>query len=181
MPRKSTAHNQQSHKFEISLANQQSQHAVEENRLLEAAREVLGDSEFASAAVSIAVVDDPTIHELNHRYLGHDWPTDVLSFVLEDRDGHLEGEVILSADTAAAAAEEIGCSPAAEQLLYVIHGMLHLIGYRDKSPAEAERMRTAEAKYLRQLGFDPDDGEDISRESSDGRAAEFARPGATVP
>ena len=69
--------------------------------------------------------------------LNHDWPTDVLSFVLEDDDGHLEGEVIISADTAAAAAAELGWPPAAEQLLYVIHGMLHLVGYRDKTPDEA--------------------------------------------
>ena len=64
--------------------------------------------------------------------MNHDWPTDVLSFVLDDDDGHLEGEVIISADTAAAAAAEVGWPAAAEQLLYVIHGMLHLVGYRDK-------------------------------------------------
>ena len=93
----------------------------------------MADSNFDSARLSLAVVDDPTIHELNRRHLNHDWPTDVLSFVLEERDGHLEGEVILSADTAAAAATEVGWPAAAEQLLYVIHGMLHLVGYRDKT------------------------------------------------
>ena len=39
---------------------------------------------FDSATISLAVVDDDTIHELNRRHLDHDWPTDVLSFVLED-------------------------------------------------------------------------------------------------
>src|SRR5262245_4765165 len=134
--------------FEISLTNQQTRHAVNEQRLMAAARAVLEDSDFSSAAISVAVVDDATIHELNRRHLDHDWPTDVLSFVLEDDGSHLEGEVILSADTAASAATEIGTSPEHEQLLYVVHGMLHLVGYRDKTDEDSRQMRAAEARYL---------------------------------
>jgi probable rRNA maturation factor len=78
----------------------------------------------------------------------------VLSFVLEDDGDHLEGEVILSADTAATAADEHGHSAAEEQLLYVIHGMLHLVGHGDKSEAEAQEMRAAEARYLQQFGVE---------------------------
>src|SRR3954471_17469195 len=77
-------------RFEISLTNEQSRHAVDEQRLIEAARAVLQDSEFSSAAISLAVVDDETIHELNRRHLNHDYATDVLSFVLEDDGQHLE-------------------------------------------------------------------------------------------
>src|SRR3954470_14271396 len=135
--------------FEISLTNEQTQHAVDGQRLVEAARAVLRDSEFSSAAISLAVVDDETIHELNRRHLNHDYATDVLSFVLEDDGRHLEGEVILSADTAAAAALEVGTSAEHEQVLYVVHGMLHLVGYRDKSDEDAREMRAAEDRYLR--------------------------------
>jgi probable rRNA maturation factor len=140
--------------IDIAVANQQSRHDVDEERLTNAARVVLAGSERASAAISIAVVDDDTIHELNRQYLQHDWPTDVLSFVLDDQEGHLEGEVILSADTAAAAAAEAGWTAGDEQALYVVHGMLHLIGYQDKTPAEARAMRAAEGKYLRQIGIE---------------------------
>ncbi len=140
--------------FAVSLANQQSVHVVNEQQLADAARQVLRDSDFTSAAISLAVVDDPTIRELNRRYLSHDWPTDVLSFALDERDGHLEGEIILSADTAAAEAAEIGWPAAAEQLLYVIHGTLHLIGYCDKTPAGTQAMRAAEDRYLREFGID---------------------------
>jgi len=154
MPHCSNANDNSSDGLAIALANQQSVHAVDERQLLEAARCVLQDAAMTSAAISLAVVDDPTIHDLNQRYLGHDWPTDVLSFVLDERGGHLEGEVVLSADTAAAAAAEIGWPPAAEQLLYVVHGMLHLIGYNDKTLAETRRMRDAEAGYLRRFGFE---------------------------
>lgn len=134
--------------FEVALSNQQVRHPVDEQQLREAAIAVLSNSEFSSAAVSIAVVDDATIHELNRRHLDHDWPTDVLSFVLEGDNGHLEGEVIISADTAAAAAEELGCTAEREQLLYVIHGMLHLVGYRDQLGDDAAEMRAAESAYL---------------------------------
>jgi probable rRNA maturation factor len=140
--------------FALSLANQQCGHAVNEQQLIDAARLVLQHSGLTSATISLAVVDDPTIHDLNRRYLNHDWPTDVLSFALDERDGHLEGEVILSADTAAAEAAEIGWPAAAEQLLYVIHGTLHLVGYRDKTTEEARAMRAAEERYLRDFGID---------------------------
>jgi probable rRNA maturation factor len=140
--------------FEISVANEQSRHLVDEQQLYEAVRSVLRDSKFTSASVSVAVVDDATIHDLNRRYLDHDWPTDVLSFVLEQSGDHLEGEVIISADAAAAAAAETGWPAPAELLLYVIHGALHLTGFGDQSPAEMKRMRRAEAEHLRKLGFD---------------------------
>src|SRR5436190_1592837 len=132
MTHSSARHDTTASRFQIALSNQQSRHAVDEQKLREAALAVLNNSAFSSAAISIAVVDDATIHELNRRHLDHDWPTDVMSFVLEDNNGHLEGEVIISADTAAAAAEELGCTADREQLLYLIHGMLHLVGYRDK-------------------------------------------------
>lgn len=141
-------------RFEILLSNGQSQHAVDEEQLVAAALAVLRDSDFSSAMISLAVVDDPTIHELNRQFLNHDWPTDVLSFALQDDGSHLEGEVIISADTAATAAAELNCTPAAEQLLYVIHGMLHLVGFRDKTPAEAQQMRIAEARFLGEFGWD---------------------------
>jgi len=138
----------------VSLVNEQLKHPIDEDRLIEAAKAVLLDSPFTSASISLAVVDDAKMHQLNRQYLDHDYPTDVLSFVLED-DAHLEGEIIISADTAAASAEEFGWPSAAEQLLYVIHGTLHLVGYGDKSPDEIQQMRAAEEKYLRQFGFEP--------------------------
>jgi probable rRNA maturation factor len=141
-------------RYQIALSNQQSHQPVNEAQLTEAATAVLQDSAFSSAAISLAIVDDDTIHQLNRRHLDHDWPTDVLSFVLEDDGDHLEGEVILSADTAATAADELGNSAAEEQLLYVIHGMLHLVGYDDKSEAAAQEMRAAEARYLQQFGVE---------------------------
>jgi probable rRNA maturation factor len=138
----------------ISLANEQSAHPIDAERLKDAARRVLEDAGLTSAAISLAVVDDRAIHELNLRYLNHDWPTDVLSFVLDESDGHLEGEVVISADAAAVAAAEVGWSAAEEQLLYVIHGTLHLVGLDDQTTDDAARMRSAERRCLAKFGVE---------------------------
>jgi probable rRNA maturation factor len=143
-----------SDRIQVSVANQQTRYAVDEAQLVEAARAVLRQSRFLSAEISLAVVDDPTIHKLNRRYLDHDWPTDVLSFKLDDSGSHLAGEVVVSADTAVAMAPKFGWPAAAELLLYVIHGMLHLVGYRDKSSVDAREMQAAEQALLREFGFD---------------------------
>jgi len=145
--------NQLSDRIRVFLANEQSTYAINERQLLEAATAVVRDSTFSSAMISLAVVDDAAMQELNRRHLEHDYPTDVLSFVLEENGDHLEGEVIVSCDTATVMAEEHGWPSAAELLLYVIHGTLHLVGYRDKSLSEIAEMRAAEEKYMLKFGY----------------------------
>jgi probable rRNA maturation factor len=108
-----------------------------------------------SARLSLAVVDDGTIHELNRRFLKHDYPTDVLSFLLERDGDRLEGEVIVSADTAKRVSAEYDWPAADELLLYVIHGTLHLVGHNDTSPSDRAAMRGEERRYLVQFGLDP--------------------------
>ena len=64
----------------------------------------------------------------------------------------VEGELIVSADTAQRNASEYGWPAADELLLYVIHGALHLVGYGDHCAAESSEMRAAEARHLQRLG-----------------------------
>ena len=139
--------------IDIELTDQQSTLPVDAQRLKQAARLILEEHGPDSVQVSIAVVDDLAIHELNRRFLQHDYPTDVLSFVLEQQPGRLEGEVIVSTDTALAQAGEYGVQPDDELLLYVIHGVLHLVGFDDKSPDLLRQMRCAEQHYLEQFGI----------------------------
>jgi probable rRNA maturation factor len=143
--------------FTIEIANRQNLHAVDVPRLCRAAETVLGEAALDSAELSIAVVDDPTIHALNLEFLAHDYPTDVLSFVLEHAGGRLEGEIIVSAQTAARAAATFGWSAEDELLLYVVHGALHLIGYDDGTDADRARMREAERRILTQFDVRPRD------------------------
>lgn len=141
--------------MDVEIANQQSALSIEEERLRAVTAAILSDAGYTSGSLSLAVVDDPTIHELNVRHLEHDYPTDVLSFALADEPPRLEGEVIVSADTAIANASDYGWPPEDELLLYVIHGTLHLAGHRDKADDEVAAMRAAEARYLRLAGVEP--------------------------
>lgn len=148
--------------MEITITNQQDARPFNEDALLAAARAVLADSRFSGGRVNVAVVDDATIHDLNRRHLDHDWPTDVLSYALAETDDTLEGEIVVSAETAASQAAQYGWTPAEELLLYVVHGALHLAGYCDKTPAEADAMRAAEARFLERLGVSPPPREELS-------------------
>ncbi len=141
--------------IEVLFCNEQDRLPVDGDRLQQAVRQVLSESDFTSGSISLAVVDDPTIHQLNREYLQHDYATDVLSFVFEATDNHLEGEVIVSVDTAHKIAVEHNWPGDDELLLYVVHGALHLIGYDDKDPDARPLMREAERRHLATWGLEP--------------------------
>ena len=141
--------------FAIDIADQQSILSVDERQIRLAIEPILVEASIACARISVAVVDDPTIHALNRRYLQHDYPTDVLSFVLERMDDSLEGQIIVSTDTARSEAAHYGWSPEDELLLYVIHGTLHLVGFDDTTPAARQQMRDQECRALERFGLTP--------------------------
>lgn len=94
--------------------------------------------------VSLAVVDDGRITGLNRSFKGHGDPTDVLAFPLEDPDvpdpDPELGEIVISADTAARQADELGHSFVREMCLLALHGLLHLLGRDDADPAQRQAM-----------------------------------------
>jgi len=139
----------------IAIADEQQRLQIDGGRLKTAVRQILADAKITSADVSLALVDDATIHELNRQYLGHDYPTDVISFVLDHTAGRLEGEVIVSTDTAATTAARLGWPPEDEVLLYVVHGILHLVGHDDQDPDSLAAMRAAERHCLAGFGLKP--------------------------
>jgi probable rRNA maturation factor len=132
----------------ITAQNQQRRLRVDKRQLKKAVRLILTDAEIESAEVSVAVVDDRTIARVHAEFLNDDSPTDVISFVLDSSPARLEGEIVASADTAAARAPQYRCSPERELLLYIIHGALHLVGYDDTTPKTRRTMRKMERKYL---------------------------------
>lgn len=141
--------------LDIACANRQTRYAINEQRLIEGVKKVLAQASVTRGEISVTVVDDAHMHALNRQHLDHDYPTDVLSFVLERSDNLLDGEIIVSADYAAAEAQRFGWSRDDELLLYVVHGALHLIGYDDTSSAAAANMRSQERAVLAAFGLVP--------------------------
>jgi probable rRNA maturation factor len=139
----------------VEIANRQEALPVNENRLRDAIRAVLIGEGVQRGNVSVAVVDDRTIQDLNRRFLNHDRPTDVLSFILERGDGFVEGEIIIGGETTVETAVRFGWSPADELMLYAIHGSLHLVGYDDQSADARTKMRARERFHLKRFGLFP--------------------------
>jgi len=138
----------------VSIAVPQEVVPVDRALMRRVARAVLEGEGRKDAEVSLAFVDDETIHRLNQRYLQHDEPTDVLSFPLSEANARrLAGELVLGAEVARAQAEGRGHDVQAELALYVIHGLLHLCGHDDQTHAGTAAMRQRERHYLRELGL----------------------------
>jgi probable rRNA maturation factor len=118
-------------------------------RVTAAIRRTLARHDRAPAAIHVAVVGDIFIAELHQRYLGIPGPTDVLSFDLSDDGGlFLEGQIVVSADTARREARARRIPFEQELLRYAIHGTLHLLGYDDDTPGRARTMHRVEDELL---------------------------------
>ena len=140
--------------IKVSITIPQESVTVDRKRLRETAQAVLEGEDVRDAEISLAIVDNATIHTLNKRYLNHDEPTDVLSFPLSEPNAKkLAGELVIGAEVAKTQAEERGHDVQAELALYVIHGLLHLCGYDDHSERDAGAMRQRERHYLKQMGW----------------------------
>jgi probable rRNA maturation factor len=138
----------------ISIASPQELVPLDRKRLREVARLVLDGEGVSQPEISLAFVDNPTIQQLNVRYLQHDEPTDVLSFPLsEPGSARLAGEIVVGVEVARDQAASRGHDVQAELALYVIHGLLHLCGYDDHEPEDAAAMRQRERHYLAKAGL----------------------------
>ena len=112
----------------------------------------------AAGALTVVLVDDAQIHDLNRRFLGHDEPTDVITFALgggrddgfiDPGDGVQEfGEIYVSCERAAAQSGEWGSNPEREVQFLVVHGLLHLLGWDDATPPARARMLARGAEIL---------------------------------
>ena len=108
------------------------------------------------------LTDDPTIAELNQRYLDRTGPTNVIAFPMHegpyaDVNPHLLGDVVISTETAHRQAQEAGLT--AHDMLdrLLVHGILHLVGYdHERSQEKRHHMEQKEQEVIRALRDEED-------------------------
>lgn len=133
-------------------------------REIAASLDVLG---LAACELSVLLCDDAFMRPLNLQWRGYDAPTDVLSFPQEDLLPALTpdveeppvpavlGDVVISVETAARQADELGHDLMTELVVLAVHGLLHLLGHdHEKDAEEAARMAAEEERVLGALRFD---------------------------
>jgi rRNA maturation RNase YbeY len=126
-------------------------------RLARRARRMLDVLGLGAAELSLVLVSDRVMHDLNREWRGKDRPTDVLAFAQGEGAGAapdgLLGDVVISVDTARRQAAALRHSLVVEADRLLVHGLLHLLGYdHERSPAEARRMQRKERAVLRAIG-----------------------------
>ncbi|MDR2894831.1 MAG: rRNA maturation RNase YbeY [Alistipes sp.] len=103
--------------------------------------------DFGLGAVNFIFCGPERHLEMNRTYLGHDWPTDVITFDYTS-DGRISGDIFIDPATVARNAAALCVAPEAEMRRVMVHGVLHLCGHGDATPREQRAMRAREDFYL---------------------------------
>lgn len=109
--------------------------------------------EVSKIDISYVFCDDTYLLQINQDYLQHDTYTDIITFDLSDTAQHLQAEIYISVSRIAENAQEFDTTYSRELHRVIFHGVLHLCGFKDKSKADAKKMREQEDNCLR-LYFD---------------------------
>lgn len=102
---------------------------------------------FRVGDVNVIFCSDPYLLGINRLYLQHDYYTDIITFDYCE-DGVLSGDLFISVDTVLGNAAEYKVMFHVELLRVIIHGVMHLVGYKDKTDVDAAKMRERENHYL---------------------------------
>jgi len=147
--------------YDIQINNKLLVSAVDDALLHESVLQTLRRFNIEGAEISIALVGDEEMAELHEAYLNVPGPTDVLTFDLSSQPQdpqscrRIDGEIVISIETARRQAELRGHAFSAELALYAVHGTLHLLGLSDATEHQASGMHRLENDILTAAGIGP--------------------------
>lgn len=101
--------------------------------------------------INVILCNDRYLSDLNKKYLKHNSLTDIITFPLADEDNLVSGDIYISIDRVKENAKIFKQTTFSELTRVIIHGVLHLCGYKDKTPIEKDTMRQKEDYYLDKL------------------------------
>ncbi|MFD2999849.1 rRNA maturation RNase YbeY [Pontibacter toksunensis] len=114
---------------------------------------VIAQHEQELSNLTYVFCSDDYLHQMNVEYLDHDTLTDIITFNNADEEGIIEGDIFISVDRVRDNSETLGTSFEDELHRVIIHGALHLLGFRDKSKEEERLMRKQEDSSLSLRNF----------------------------
>jgi len=128
------------------------------NRLRKLIRQVCKHFQAARAVIEIEIVGDAEIRKMNRKYLKSGRITDCISFDLTESGGRQSRaakyyQIVVNAEKADREAKRRGHRQEAELALYVLHGLLHNLGFDDRKQTDAEAMHKTEDAFLQQFGY----------------------------
>lgn len=131
---------------ELSLFNRQQRRKVDLRLLRRIVFDCLQELLAVEFALGIKIVSSPEMARVNEEYLQHAGATDVITFnYLEAKEqNRIRGDIYVCIDEAMVQAKRFGTSWQEELVRYVVHGMLHLVGYDDRTERLRKRMKRAE-------------------------------------
>jgi probable rRNA maturation factor len=142
----------------IAISNRQHARRIDLRLLEKIAAAALEELKIAEADLGIVLTGAKEMASLNEKFLGHEGPTDVITFNYQEtetrmRNPNLElhGEIFVCVAEAERQAKEFGTSRQSELVRYVIHGILHLTGRDDLKPAARKKMKREEGRVLGKL------------------------------
>lgn len=115
--------------------------------LISKVENLLNDFKVKEAVITFIYMDNDDIQGLNNQFLEHNYPTDVITFSLEDN--RIDGEVYIGAQIAEKQAQEYKVTIKNECIRLAIHGTLHLLGYEDDTEEKRFEMHQLENKYIK--------------------------------
>ncbi len=142
--------------MKITIINLQSKVPVNSKKVVKTVRKVLSQEGIKkSGEITISFVNDRKIKKLNLKYLGKNNPTDVIAFDITEPKARekIFADIVISTDRAIYNAATFKTTPLFELYLYVIHGVLHILGYDDHNNKDKLIMRKREAGLLKKLGL----------------------------
>ena len=97
--------------------------------------------------INLILCSDNYILNVNKKYLNHDYFTDIITFNYNE-ENYISGDLFISIDTVSSNAEKLSLPVYEELKRIIIHGVLHLLGYNDKTPEQIKEIRSKEDFYL---------------------------------